>query len=392
MAPAGRRHLGGAWSAPALHALQGDGVARVRPRGEGSRGVRPRGARRAVANDPRRDPPPDLQRRVRRRARGVHPVVRVEEARCRRAHDADDRVPSRHRRTGGRNRQRDRTAADEGRLRRPVRDEPDWRSRRIARRGKARSSPARSGWRTTSRSSAATTTRVALFERLLGLANDVGLLAEEYDGAVRDASSATSRRRSPTCRLVNTAAHLSKVEPLGRASPPCRSEPEGATMARHADRDRDRLRRPRAARHVLVRGSRMGGRRPRRRRISRDRRRLAADRRCCSSRFRKRRSSRTASISTCAPTEDQRAEVGRIIGLGARLVDIGQGDVSWVVLADPEGNEFCVLRGTASARAAPTRASAHSLRQGERSGRSPNSLGGRTPVRSPGLRLHRTRR
>jgi catechol 2,3-dioxygenase-like lactoylglutathione lyase family enzyme len=47
------------------------------------------------------------------------------------------------------------------------------------------------------------------------------------------------------------------------------------------------------------------------------------------------------------PTEDQQAEVGRIIGLGATLIDIGQGDVSWVVLADPEGNEFCVLRGTA---------------------------------------------
>ena len=47
------------------------------------------------------------------------------------------------------------------------------------------------------------------------------------------------------------------------------------------------------------------------------------------------------------PTGDQQAEVDRIIGLGARRVDIGQGDVSWVVLADPEGNEFCVLRGTA---------------------------------------------
>ncbi len=40
----------------------------------------------------------------------------------------------------------------------------------------------------------------------------------------------------------------------------------------------------------------------------------------------------------------QRQEVERLIGLGARRVDIGQGpDVSWVVLADPEGNEFCVL-------------------------------------------------
>ena len=41
--------------------------------------------------------------------------------------------------------------------------------------------------------------------------------------------------------------------------------------------------------------------------------------------------------------DDQDAEVDRLIGLGASRVDVGQGDVSWVVLADPEGNEFCVL-------------------------------------------------
>ena len=40
---------------------------------------------------------------------------------------------------------------------------------------------------------------------------------------------------------------------------------------------------------------------------------------------------------------DQLAEVDRLIGLGARRIDIGQGDVSWVVMADPGGNEFCVL-------------------------------------------------
>ena len=40
---------------------------------------------------------------------------------------------------------------------------------------------------------------------------------------------------------------------------------------------------------------------------------------------------------------DQAAEVERVKGLGATEVDIGQGDVSWVVLADPEGNEFCIL-------------------------------------------------
>lgn len=41
--------------------------------------------------------------------------------------------------------------------------------------------------------------------------------------------------------------------------------------------------------------------------------------------------------------EDQNAEVARVIALGARHVDVGQGDQSWVVLADPEGNEFCIL-------------------------------------------------
>jgi predicted enzyme related to lactoylglutathione lyase len=42
--------------------------------------------------------------------------------------------------------------------------------------------------------------------------------------------------------------------------------------------------------------------------------------------------------------DDQQAEVDRLIGLGARHVDIGQsGDEGWVVLADPEGNEFCIL-------------------------------------------------
>lgn len=41
--------------------------------------------------------------------------------------------------------------------------------------------------------------------------------------------------------------------------------------------------------------------------------------------------------------DDQDAEVARLVAHGARHVDIGQGDQSWVVLADPEGNEFCVL-------------------------------------------------
>jgi predicted enzyme related to lactoylglutathione lyase len=43
------------------------------------------------------------------------------------------------------------------------------------------------------------------------------------------------------------------------------------------------------------------------------------------------------------PDDDQEAEVRRLEALGAVRVNVGQGDVTWVVLADPEGNEFCVL-------------------------------------------------
>jgi hypothetical protein len=39
----------------------------------------------------------------------------------------------------------------------------------------------------------------------------------------------------------------------------------------------------------------------------------------------------------------QQEEVERLVSLGATLVDVGQGEVSWVVMADPDGREFCVL-------------------------------------------------
>jgi predicted enzyme related to lactoylglutathione lyase len=41
--------------------------------------------------------------------------------------------------------------------------------------------------------------------------------------------------------------------------------------------------------------------------------------------------------------DDQAAEVALLEGLGAKHADVGQGEVTWVVLADPEDNEFCVL-------------------------------------------------
>lgn len=41
---------------------------------------------------------------------------------------------------------------------------------------------------------------------------------------------------------------------------------------------------------------------------------------------------------------DQDEELARLRSLGATDVDVGQGDQTWYVLADPEGNEFCLLR------------------------------------------------
>jgi Glyoxalase-like domain len=43
------------------------------------------------------------------------------------------------------------------------------------------------------------------------------------------------------------------------------------------------------------------------------------------------------------PGDDQRAEVQRLREHGARSADVGQGEVPWAVLTDPEGNELCVL-------------------------------------------------
>ena len=48
-----------------------------------------------------------------------------------------------------------------------------------------------------------------------------------------------------------------------------------------------------------------------------------------------------------SPLGSQEEEVERLIQLGATRADVGQGDVRWVVMRDPEDNEFCVLRSLA---------------------------------------------
>jgi predicted enzyme related to lactoylglutathione lyase len=50
-------------------------------------------------------------------------------------------------------------------------------------------------------------------------------------------------------------------------------------------------------------------------------------------------------LDLTSSVEGRDEEIERLVALGARRVDIGQtGAESWTVLADPEGNEFCVIR------------------------------------------------
>ena len=50
-------------------------------------------------------------------------------------------------------------------------------------------------------------------------------------------------------------------------------------------------------------------------------------------------------VDVNATDRDQAAELDRLLAAGARRADVGQtGTESWYVLADPEGNEFCLLR------------------------------------------------
>ncbi len=58
-------------------------------------------------------------------------------------------------------------------------------------------------------------------------------------------------------------------------------------------------------------------------------------------------------FDVCPVGTSQEEEVRRLEQLGARRIDVGQGDVSWVVMEDPVGNEFCVMRTTLPPEPAP---------------------------------------
>ena len=123
------------------------------------------------------------ERGLRPRAAHVHPVLRLQGARCQRAEHPARRLPAGNRRARHRHDRRGLARARSRRLRLALLDCRN--RRRAARATRGSSWPARSGSSTRSRATAGSIEARALFERLVGLANDLGLLAEEYDVARR---------------------------------------------------------------------------------------------------------------------------------------------------------------------------------------------------------------
>ena len=191
LAPAGRRHLGGARRRPALRRLQGDGLGRVRSRHQERGAVRLEGAARALAGAARGDSPRRLRAAASIPQSSFVEVLRLEGARRQPAAAAARSASCRRPTPACRARCGDRAPADARRFRAAPRSA---RGRTRSSRPRARSSPAASGWPTPMCWRARSTRRGRCSTAWSRCANDLGLLAEEYDSA-RGARPAISRRR-----------------------------------------------------------------------------------------------------------------------------------------------------------------------------------------------------
>ena len=170
----------------------------------------------ALARAARRDPRRRLRARLRRASAAASCRLTA-----RKELDASllllprGRLPAAGRSARARHRRGDRARAVVGRLRAALRHRRA--PRTACRRARARSSPAASGSPTPTCCSAATTRRARLFERLLALRNDVGLLAEEYDPRARRLVGNFPQAFSHVA-LVNTASNLAHYRKAGRAA------------------------------------------------------------------------------------------------------------------------------------------------------------------------------
>ena len=234
LAAARRRHLGGARRPPSLHPLEGHGLGGDRSRRAIHRRAR-RGRRRGAELPPpprgpaRAHPRRGVRARLQPAPRRLHPVVRLGRPRRERARDARTSAscPADDPRVVGTV-----AAIEQGpparRLRPPLRHRSTAPTACPGRR--APSSPAASGWPTTTPSPGASTRREALFERLLALRNHLGLLSEEYDPKLRRQIGNFPQAFSHlaliyTAHVIESVRQGGQIGVLGRG--------EGAEATRH---------------------------------------------------------------------------------------------------------------------------------------------------------------
>src|SRR5581483_1465045 len=133
---AGRRHMGDPRRAPALRALEGDGLGGVRPRGPVDRDTGARGPARPVARAAGHDPPRRVRARLRPRARLLRAVIWLEGARREPSPDAARRLHAGRRSAHARDDRGDRARPRARRLRPPLPHARERRRRPSARRGR----------------------------------------------------------------------------------------------------------------------------------------------------------------------------------------------------------------------------------------------------------------
>ena len=181
LARAGRGDLGGARAAPALHAFQGHGLGRVRSRCQDDRTLRSRRAARPLEGREEGDQGRGAARGVQRRARRLHAVLRLGSPGRELPLDPPRRVPAGDRRARRRHRARDRAELVRGGFVERYRADEENADIDGLPPGEGVFLPCSFWLAAVLHQQGRRDEAVELYERLLGLRNDLGLISEEYD-------------------------------------------------------------------------------------------------------------------------------------------------------------------------------------------------------------------